>query len=80
MLRRQITSPSLDENGNGYLDVGVPFDKFVTLLPFGPSPDRDGYSWPNWYWAVSDFEGKTRVEIEGATPHGTVKFVVWAVE
>lgn len=77
--RTQVTSPPLDETGNGYIDTGIPFEKFVNVLPFGPSPDRDTYAWPNWYWAVNNTNGKARIEIEGAGPRSTVSFAIWAV-
>ena len=46
MQSQTFTTASLDEHGNGYIDTHIPFKKLVNIVPLGPSPDRDGYSWP----------------------------------
>lgn len=80
MNRTVFKTPNLDTNGNGWIQTTIPFEHFVNLVPFGPAPDRDSYSWKNWYWSVNDTGGNVKVEIEGGPPSGTISFAVWSVE
>lgn len=75
MKRQEMRTGSLDEAGNGYHDTGIPFEKLVSIIPLGPSPDRDGYGWPNWYWAANNTNAQARIEIEGGEAHKPVGFV-----
>jgi hypothetical protein len=79
MVRTPIHIPALDDQGNGWIDTGIPFEKFVTCNVGGPSPDRDGYGWANIYWSPNDTNGNTRLEFEGGTSRQPLDIVVWSV-
>lgn len=80
MQSQQFKTASLDEHGNGYIDTLISVDKFVNLVPLGPSPDRDGYGWSNWYWSMNDTNGQARIEIEGGEPGKPIGFIAWRVD
>lgn len=84
MQRQEMTTLPLDDNGNGFHDTHIPFDKFVTLIANGPSPDRDGgYNnpkWPDWRWTYNNTDGQARIAIEGGKAGQPVSFVTWRVD
>lgn len=79
MQSKPIHIPHLDKDGNGWVDTGVPIEKFNTCNIFGPSPDRDSYAWANIYWSVNNTNGQARLEFEGGTDGQPLDIVVWSV-
>lgn len=80
MQSQSFKTLPLDKDGNGYIDTRIPHDKFVSLVPLGPSPDRDGYGWPNWYWSMNNTDGQARIAIEEGEPNKPVGFIAWFVD
>lgn len=77
MVRHEVFVPRLDEGGNGYVDLKIPFDRLVSTLEQGPAPDRDGYGWPDYELRVNNTGGVPRVAITGGPKLGALTFWYW---
>lgn len=72
--RIDIHVPSLDEAGNGWVEVDGRYDKIVGgILPHGSFPPVDGYGRIPRF-AAQDRGGKTIVEITDGLPHQELFF------
>lgn len=79
MVRKEVSIPSLDEKGNGWIDTDIPWEKFVSCIICGPAPDRDGYEWANIYWSANNTGGQARIEFEGGKPSQSLNVIVWGM-
>lgn len=79
-----VDVPRLDDNGNGWITLDVPVEKVVSMVKWGPAPQRDdGYEnpgWPDFELKLNNTGGKAEISIESDVPNGHVSFTVWVVE
>ena len=78
LVRRDIQIPSLDDHGNGWVEVDVRPDQVVSMVVNGSYPPVDGY-WNLPLLARQDRGGKTVVTITEGEPRGQLLFSIWAV-
>lgn len=76
-----VDIPNLDANGNGWVLLDVPVEKVISMVKWGPAPDRDGGydnpGWPDFELKLNNTGGKAKISIESDVPNGHVSFTVW---